>query len=98
MATMADVRGIAWSLYWRSFLSSIACGFLAGAFFGFVVGLTGGVFGVRLEVIRAMSTVGGACLGLAASFLCLNFFLARSIGMEFGGKRLELAVVRPAGL
>ncbi|ESX62383.1 MULTISPECIES: hypothetical protein [unclassified Mesorhizobium] len=98
MATMADVRRIAWSLFWRSFLSSIACGFVAGAIVGFVIGFIGGFFGLRHEAIQVLSSVGGACLGLVASFLCLNFFLARSIGKEFKGKRLELAVVSPAGL
>ncbi|RWM27739.1 MAG: hypothetical protein E5Y01_03670 [Mesorhizobium sp.] len=98
MATMADVRRIAWSLYWRSLLSSIACGFLAGAIFGFVVGFIGSVLGFHREGIQSVSTFGGACLGLVASFLCLNFFLAKSIGKEFRGKRLELAVVSRAGL
>ena len=98
MATMADVRRIAWSLFWRSFLSSIACGFVGGAIVGLLIGFVGAVVGLRHDAIQSLSSVGGACVGLVASFLCLNFFLARSIGKEFKGKRLELAVVSPAGL
>jgi hypothetical protein len=43
------------------------------------------------EVTRiAWSQWGGGALGLVASFIAVNFFLARAIGRTIGSRRLEL--------
>ncbi|ANL27824.1 hypothetical protein AMC90_CH02001 [Rhizobium phaseoli] len=92
MAVMKDVRRIAWSIYWKLVLLSAICGFVAGAAFGFVLGVAGGIAGIPRETMTPFLQWGGAISGLIASFFVFNFILARTIGKSIGGRQLELAV------
>ncbi|WOS64133.1 hypothetical protein [Sinorhizobium fredii] len=92
MATMAETRRIAWSIYWKSTLLCLLTGAVAGAVFGFIVGFVGALVGVRSEILAPVYTWGGAIAGMIAGFVAFNFVVAWTIGKSIGGRQLELAV------
>ncbi|MFK0691625.1 hypothetical protein ACFX5Q_25980 [Mesorhizobium sp. IMUNJ 23033] len=92
MATAKETRRIAWAIFWRAGLTGILLGFICGFVFGFVVSFIGAMAGVDRQLLQQISGWGGGILGLVASFLALNYFLAWSIGRPIGGRTLSLSV------
>lgn len=90
MSMVKSTRRIAWSIYWKFFISSFPAGLLIGFAFGFIISLIGRLAGVPQNMTMSISQIGGFILGAVASFLLFNFFLAQAIGKQIGDKRLEL--------
>jgi len=89
---MSEMRGVTWFVFWRFAILAFLAGLLSGGVFGFVVGLVG-AFSGSPEVARPVASIGGAVLGLIASFIVLNWVLARAVGRPIGGRELRLVVV-----
>jgi hypothetical protein len=92
VATARETRRIAWAIFWRAGLTGIVLGFVSGFIFGFVINFVGTIAGVDRQLLYQMSAWGGGILGLVASFLAFNYFLAWSIGRPIGRKTLSLSV------
>jgi F0F1-type ATP synthase assembly protein I len=101
MATMAEVRRITWSIYWKWMLISIiggfVAGFVAGALIGGVVGAVSGASAVKTEPWPSIIKIISGSLGFCVGFLTLNYLLARSIGKQIGSKKLVLVDAFTAG-
>jgi Mg/Co/Ni transporter MgtE len=91
VATANETRRIAWAIFWRAGLTGILLGLVSGFVFGFVVSFTGAMVGRDRQLLQQISGWGGGILGLIASFLSLNYFIAWSIGRPIGGKTLSLS-------
>jgi hypothetical protein len=101
MATMAEVRRITWSIYWKCTLMSLVGGLIAGFVVGFIIGAIVGIVlgpaavatGPWPNVIRILSGLAGFGVG----YLALNYLLANSIGKQIGSKKLVLVDAFAAG-
>ena len=90
MASMGEMRRIAWYVFWRSAVAGLVLGFVLGFILGFVAGFLGYFAGFDRATTQTVSTWVGGLGGLAAAFQSLNFFFARAVGRAIGGKKLEL--------
>ena len=90
MAGMKDVRRIAWAIFWRASLAALVVGTLGGGVWGVAAGVVGTVAGVPKETLQPIVKWGGGGIGVAASILSFNYFVAWAIGRTIGQKRLEL--------
>jgi hypothetical protein len=92
---MAEMRKVAWFIFWRFTIGAVIAGFLSGAIFGLIVGFIGAFTGHAGEV-AAISGWGGAILGLIASFFVMNWVLTHAVGRPIGGHELRLVAVARA--
>ena len=96
MATMREVRGLAWSIFWKYLLVSVVGSLFAGGVFGFSVGFVGAMAHIGDQPSRAVAAqIAGGAVGLIVSFLALNFFLASAIGRRYGERTLRFDVAGP---
>jgi ABC-type uncharacterized transport system fused permease/ATPase subunit len=86
------MRRIAWSIFWKFTLVTFPAALLVGAVLGGVVGFVGYLAGFDHESVILFAQILSAVAGLFVSFIVFTYFLARSIGRDIGGKRLELVV------
>jgi hypothetical protein len=94
MVTMADVRRITWSIFWKwsliALIGGFVAGFVVGATIGFAVGVVQGPDVVRMSPWPQVIQIFSFLFGLVVSFLTLNYLLANAIGKQIGGKKLVL--------
>jgi hypothetical protein len=74
-----------WSYLWRNLLMILAS-FILGAIVGALLCFVLSLLGVGQEVIKVVSMIAGACIGLCASVVPIKLLL----GKDFGTFRLIL--------
>jgi fructose-specific phosphotransferase system IIC component len=101
MPTMPEVRRITWSIYWKFTLFSFIAGFCAGAVVGTIIGASvTAVYGPGAMYVQPwpnVNNVASFVAGLIAGFFVLNYLIAKSIGKQFGSKKLVLVDAFAAG-
>jgi len=88
-----DIFGIWWGFFWRAIiitLGSMVVGGIAGALFGFIVGLTNAVTGGSQETIIGVSKMGGGVLGLLVGAYFFYIYLCWLLKSKLGKYRLVL--------
>ncbi|MEM1317198.1 MAG: hypothetical protein AAGF29_02910 [Pseudomonadota bacterium] len=91
MASMGEIRRIAWSIFWKwgltFFIANLVLGFVWTQFLSAIgpeILLTSGVG--TLTVLGLVNTA----ISIVIAFYLLNYFLAATIGERIGEQRLEL--------
>ena len=90
MATMADSKGISWSIYWRSVVIALVVSFVISFVGGSIFIIIDPASRTASELFTLLLNWSGIVVGFIAYFLVFNYFLANAIGKTIGGKRLEL--------
>ena len=92
-ATMAQVRALAWSIFWKWLVVAGIAGLVAGLGWGFLMALIsrGWSYSMQYWVL----TIGGWIIGLTISFYVFNYFFAQAIGTRMGGRTLKFEADPP---
>jgi|EndMetStandDraft_4_1072995.scaffolds.fasta_scaffold208891_2 hypothetical protein len=101
MTTMAEIRRITWSIFWKWTLIALIGGFVSGFVVGLVIGalvaIIAGPGAMAIGPWQNVISVISGLAGLFIGFLTLNYLLANSIGKQIGSKKLVLVDAFAAG-